>query len=272
MSVSGTESRTTGLKYILQFTLFVCTMLSQIPAQAHPALDMLSRFFENPDSKSDFKQYMQSPLRQKLSSEHNTAVESPTADDASNWSGCQVGKGVLAGTFRDISACAVSACYGRDVTIEEMKNFSYKEAEAVINWIWNQIGGSKIPDQSVANLTMHIQMQYGNIRIVQAALNNMGAKLRLSGRMDRKTQQALVKYCKEDAADTFNQIRNQLLNAYKRLRGTHLYVRIINKEYPPKISLKRWYNDFLETSWNSVGLFYAAFLPKVERAVKVFWA
>jgi hypothetical protein len=186
---------------------------------------------------------MQSPLRQKLSSHENTGIEDPNVDDASNWSGCQTGKGILAGTFRDISACAVSACYGRDVTVAEMKNLSYLEAEKVIHWIWNRIQASKIPNQSVANLVMHIQMQYGNIRIVQLALNEMGAKLRLSGRMDGKTKEALLKFTRMDSADTFNQIRKQLIHAYGRMNGTKIYVRIINREFPPMISLRGLYRE-----------------------------
>lgn len=250
----------------------VClSIIFLLPCKAHPAIDLVARFLEKPEKSSDFKLYMQSPLRQKLVSEHNIVAHDPAANDASNWSGCQVGKGVLAGTFRDISACAAAACYGRDVTVEEMKNLSYNEAENVIRWIWNQIHGSKISNQSVANLTMHIQMQYGNIRIVQAALNSMGAKLRLSGRMDRATQLAMANACKADAADTYNQIRNQLIIAYGRMRGTYTFVRIINKEFPPKISVKRLYKDFVNASFVQMQTIYKGIAPKVERTANVFF-
>lgn len=244
-----------------------CLSFSPVETNAHPAIDLIYSFFEPVPKDSDFSKYMQSPLRQKLSSHENTATEDPNANDASNWSGCQTGKGVLAGTFRDISACAVSACYGRDVTVAEMKNLSYFEAEKVINWIWDKIQASKIPNQSVANLVMHIQMQYGNIKIVQLALNEMGAKLRLSGRMDSKTQEALLNFTRLDRADTFNQIRKQLIHAYDRMRGTSIYVRIINKEFPPMISIRGLYREAMYNFELNANYILGLILPRAATLV-----
>jgi hypothetical protein len=236
---------------------------------AHPALDMLSLFFKAVPQKSEFKKYMETPLRQKLSSEKNVSlVHNP--NDGSNWSGCQVGKGVLAGTFRDISACAASACYGRDVTVEEMKNLSYVQAEKVVHWLWDFIQAEDIPDQSVANLTMSIQMQYGNIRIVQSALNQLGANLRLNGRMDKKTLQAIQFYTLRDSTEVYNSIRNELIKAYGRMSGSATYINILNREYPPQLSFEDYYNIQLIKGIKLSILYTSQFLTEGSKIISCF--
>lgn len=231
---------------------------------AHPSVELAWNFFFKKKEQSDFKQYINSPLRQKLLSSSNSNLASPSKHDGSNWSGCQIGKGVLAGTFRDVSACAASACYGRDISIEEMKNLDYNAAVKIIEWIWNKIYGSSIPDQSVANLTMHIQMQFGNIRMVQNALNSKGYNLRSTGAMNRATLNALQNACDKDAIETYNIIREELLSTFKSMRGSHLYIRVVSKEFPPKTSLKKMYRDLIVGSFNGIKYFSSELVSKIE--------
>ena len=251
---------------VLFFTFLNVQFCQQL--SAHPAIDLLYRFFEAEPQKSDFKKYMQTPLRQKLSSAENVSL-THNPNDGSNWSGCQVGKGVLAGTFRDISACAASACYGRDVTVDEMKNLSYADAEKVVHWLWKFIQASDIPNQSVANLTMAIQMQFGNIIIVQSALNKIGAKLRLSGRMDKKTLDAIKSYTQRDAAETFNSIRNDLIAAYGRMSSAHIYITILNKEYPKQFSLRCFYHENAELMSQLGNIYLEKFILEIRKLSNV---
>jgi len=251
-------------KYLRFYFLALIFFASPGLSYAHPSIELAWNFFFKKKEQSDFKQYINSPLRQKLLSASNSNLASPAIHDGSNWSGCQMGKGVLAGTFRDVSACAASACYGRDISVEEMKNLDYNEAVKIIEWIWNKIYGSSIPDQSVANLTMHIQMQFGNIRIVQHALNSKGYKLRLSGSMNRATLNALKTACQIDSYETYNIIREELLTTFLSMRGAHVYVRVISKEFPPKNSVSKIYKTILVNSFRGIKYFSSELVSKIE--------
>ncbi len=213
--------------------VFSLTQLLYVAScNAHP-LDFLF-------PKAEFKAYMQTPLRQKLLDSLNNGMHQPNPKDASNWTSCQVGKGQLVGTFRDISACAASACYQRAVSIEELANFSYEQAEGVIRWIWDKIHADKIPDQAIANLYMHIQMHYGNLRVVEKALVKMGYPLKVDGRIYRQEQKYLIEISKIAPFYTYNQIRAALAEAYAGDRPQYrkAFFRYLNKEFPPQSIFK----------------------------------
>lgn len=140
---------------------------------------------------SSFEKYIQLPHRQFLTSAQNDGTINPRSDDAGNWTGGVVGVGNLVGTYRDISAVAASAYYGYPVTVSKLRSIDYNEAKKIIKWIWDSIDATEIPNQDVANITMHIKMHFGNIRLVQKALNQMGAGLKVDGVMGPKTLAAI---------------------------------------------------------------------------------
>ena len=204
------------------------------PLQLNAGIDY-SKLVQLLDRNASFQQYLDMPLRQKLTVAENNNLSAIAANDASNWTGCQVGKGILSGTARDISACAASVYFEKEVTVEDMAKLSYEEASNIIRSIWDGIEASAIPDQDVANLVMHIQMHYGNLRIVQRGLNAMGSKLRLNGRMDKATLDALVVNSFWKPRATYNQIRLALKNAYKRSRYPSAFLKALKKEFPEKV-------------------------------------
>jgi hypothetical protein len=186
--------------------------------------------------KSDFEHYMQTPLRQKLLDTLNNGMDNPRPHDASNWTGCRVGKGTLVGTFRDISACAASACYQREVTVDELANFTYDQAKGVIRWIWDGIDATELPDQKIADLYMHIQMHYGNLKVVEKALRKMGYEVWLDGRMKNYEFESFLDASKKQPYRTFNEIRTCLADAYagdnpKFRRG---FLKFLDEEFPER--------------------------------------
>jgi hypothetical protein len=146
-----------------------------------------------------------------------------------------------------------------------MKKFSFNDAKRVMEWMWKKIACGEIPDQSVANLTMHIQMQFGNIRIVQLALNKMGENVYPSGRMDKKSLLLLQKYCREDANWLFNEIKVQVRSAYQKMYRSHIYIRSINKEFPDKFS----FNHYFKTSYETVKVTFINMFQKKMKTLDI---
>jgi hypothetical protein len=194
-----------------------------------------SKLVRTLNRNASFQQYLDMPLRQKLTAAENNNLSAIDSTDASNWTSCQVGKGTLAGTARDISGCAAAIYFQKEVTAEDMAKLSYDDASNIIRSIWDHIKASAIPDQDVANLVMHIQMHYGNIRIVQKGLNQMGNKLRLSGRMDKATLNALVVSSFWKPSATYIQIRLALKSEYQKSPYRRAFLRALKREFPEKI-------------------------------------
>lgn len=221
------------------FILGISSLLYTQKAEAH-TLDFLF-------PRADFEHYMNTPLRQKLLDTINNGMHSPRPHDASNWTGCRVGKGELVGTFRDISACAASACYKRDVTVDELANFSYDQAKGVIRWIWDGIKATELPDQKIADLYMHIQMHYGNVKVVEKALDKMGYKVSLNGRMRPYEFQQFIEASKKTPFQTYNQIRDCLKTAYAgdNPHFRKAFLKFLDKEFP----VRTIFSDRLENSF-----------------------
>lgn len=240
------------------------------PFQTAKAIDYtaLSRLLGR---NAEFHFYIEMPLRQALTVVENNNLAAPSPNDASNWTGCQVGKGILSGTARDISACAASAYYGRAVDIEEMATLSYRDAYKIIESIWDGIQASEIPNQDIANLVMHIQMHYGNLRIVQKALQAMGANLKINGRMDKATLEALVEHAFWTPTRTFNEIRNSLKTAYQKSPYRKAFLKALNREFPVKqdymasvlTNIRQWQRKF-NCRFNA---FASLFYPNVTPCV-----
>ena len=191
---------------------------------------------------ANFERYMQMPWRQKLTSASNDGTINPRADDLGNWPSGQIGVGPLVGTFRDISAWALTAYRGHTVTVQELRALTYADAKEVIKWIWDGIRAGEIQDQDVANITMHIKMHFGNIRLVQEALNNLGEKLDIDGTLGQKTLDAINRQIRKGPARLYNAIRAKLKAAYERSNPVYRkgFLNVLS-DFPEKSTNKRYW-------------------------------
>ena len=166
---------------------------------------------------ASFDSYINTPLRKALTSSANNGTKDtpghPRADDAGNWTGCSNGTGNLVGTYRDISACFLSQELGRPATYEDLKALTEQDAKRLIKKrFWDKLELDKVSHQETANIICHIYMHYGNIKVVQRALNKLGAGLSTDGQPGPKTNAALQKYA---GVTGYNAIRSELKTAYE---------------------------------------------------------
>jgi hypothetical protein len=190
--------------------------------------------------KASFKKYVTTPPRSLLTSSNNDGTSDnpphPLPEDSGNWSGCKRNSGVLVGTYRDISACYYKAKTGITPTKQDLKSITVDQAHA---WLkedfWDKFEGDKLTDQDVANITCHIYMHYGNIAIVQRALNKLGENVSEDGRAGGETNEALRRQTKKNPIRTFNTIREELRKSYaKDSYNAKAFLDLLNKYYPPK--------------------------------------
>lgn len=199
--------------------------------------------------------YMQSEPRRLLTEATNDGTSRnpghPRSDDAGNWTGCGIGQGNLVGTFRDISACALSDYLGRPATEQDLWDLTYNDAKEIIRGWWNNVGAGNIPDQKIANLYMHIQMHYGNIHVVQEALNALGENLSTDGIAGPLTQAAIIRQTRKDPIKTYNTIRQTLWDSYSQMNPTYreAFLDIIRNYFPertydelPLAQKMKWYH------------------------------
>ncbi len=165
-----------------------------------------------------FDNYMLSMPRNLLSQTSNNGTDTnpphPLSNDAGNWSGCAQGAGLLVGTYRDVSACMLSAKLGRTVTAQELRNLTFNDVKDLFRPLWISIGAGQLTDQDVANIYMHIKLHYGNIHVVQRALNKLGENLNVDGSAGDLTKAAIVRQTKKNAVNTYNKIREELRISY----------------------------------------------------------
>jgi hypothetical protein len=174
----------------------------------------------------NFNSYMNLPLRKKLTDSSNDGTINPDPTDSGNWTECKCGKGNLVGTYRDISACALSAYLKRSVTVKDLRSLTEEDAKKIIKTWWDNMQMSKIPDQDVANLIFHIKMHFGNIQIVQKALNIK----------DNNVIEILVEKTKFDPIETYNKIRENLKKAYENCNPKYRkgFMRFLTEDFPEK--------------------------------------
>jgi len=197
-----------------------------------------------PKIMASFDAYINSPLRKALTSANNNGTKDtpghPRADDAGNWTGCRPGVGNLVGTYRDISACMLTQVLGRPATYEDLKALTEQDAKNLIKrWFWDPLKLDQVPHQETADISIHIFMHYGNIRVVQKGLNRLGAGLVEDGKAGPATIEALRKKAGPTA---YNAIRDELRIAYEN-NSVEVYRKpfldALNKYFPvlsdPKI-------------------------------------
>lgn len=164
--------------------------------------------------------YMRSEPRATLTKASNSALMhinpgAVRADDAGNWTGCSVGSGNLVGTHRDLSACMASHILGRPITSEELGKYTEAQVSEIFIDEFNNLGLNQLTNQSVANLVMHIKLHFGNVRVVQLALNDLGENVSVDGSMGPETLEALKKETRKNPTATHNAIKNRLEQSYQ---------------------------------------------------------
>jgi len=169
---------------------------------------------------ASFDKYMLSEPRYSLSQTSNNGTAAagpphPMPEDAGNWTGCRQGVGNLVGTYRDVSACMLSDHLGRPATQSDLLALSFDDVKDLFRPIWQSLGLDSLMDQQTANLVMHIRLHFGNVRLVQKGLNDMGEKLAVDGVGGPKTRAALIRQTLNNGAATYNAIRERLKENYE---------------------------------------------------------
>lgn len=194
---------------------------------------------------ASFDLYMASEPRNRLSSAANDSTGNPNPIDAGNWTGCGRNQGNLVGTYRDWSACAETQWLGRPPTVTDMRSITYNDLKQRIKrQFWDRTGIEDIPDQDIANIFMNIFMGYGNVRLVQRALNDeFGLNLAVDGSMIKtlsngqlgETYTALLRNSRIYPARTYNAIWDKLYESFSAQYNTFpgLLNSLLN-DFPPK--------------------------------------
>lgn len=178
-------------------------------------------------------------LTQAANDGTSTNPPHPLSNDAGNWTGCANGSGTLAGTFRDISACFLSAKLGYPVTGAMLRQLTFADASDLLQPLWTSIGANQLSDQDTANIYMHIKLHYGNIKVAQRALNKMGENLSTDGVSGPLTIAAMVRQTNKNPTRTYNMIRDELRIAYENntvVAYRAAFLTALNTYFPVKSS------------------------------------
>ena len=170
---------------------------------------------------ASFKEYMKSEPRAMLSKASNDGTSRagaphPMPEDAGNWTGCSRGRGQLVGTFRDVSACMLSAHLGRPATEADLLALTLEDVHDLFQPIWESMQLNQINDQQLANLVMHIRLHYGNTHIAQKGLNDLGENLVVDGVHGPNTRAALQRQAKKNSVIAYNAIQSRLAENYSQ--------------------------------------------------------
>lgn len=185
--------------------------------------------------------YMRSEPRATLTKAANSALMhiNPAAvldNDAGNWTGCQPFVGNKVGTHRDLSACWASSILGRPITSEELGEYSENDVKKLFIDEFNNLGLNQLSDQEVANIVMHIKLHFGNVRVVQRALNDLGENLSTDGGLGPATLSALKRQTNKNPAATYNAIRTRLEEAYQGGPAGFFTLGLAN--FPPRSNMQ----------------------------------
>lgn len=209
-------------------------------APKRPGLRIIKRNISGLSGFASFSAYMRSAPRYELSQASNNATSQvpghPRPDDAGNWTGCARNVGRLVGTYRDISACFLSHYLGRPATEADLLSLTFQDVSNMFRPIWDDMELDQLTDQDTANLVMHIKVHFGNIRVVQRGLNDLGENLTVDGVAGPLTRAALQRQTSRSPNKTYNAIRNRLVESYSAAPAVYRngFLRITDEYFPAK--------------------------------------
>lgn len=175
----------------------------------------------------NFNSYMELPVRKKLTSSLNDDTVNPDPHDAGNWTGCGCGKGNLVGTYRDVSACAMTHMLKRPATVEDLRSLTEEDVKRIFKSWWDDMKMYEISDQDVANIIFHIKLHFGNLGVVQRAFNVKDSKDLMSVVIDKS---------KSDPVEAYALIRETLKQTYMNCNPRYRvgFLRLLDLEFPEK--------------------------------------
>jgi len=145
--------------------------------------------------------------------------------------------GVLVGTNRSISAPAYASYLGRPVTESDMRAITESTARAFYkSKVWDEIRGSEIKFQKIANLIADSKSSGGGEAATQRALNSLGENLKVDSNFGKLTIAALNRQIEKNAAKIYNEIRNEVIKHYQNTGQTRYiesWIDTLNRDYPP---------------------------------------
>ena len=186
---------------------------------------------------------MSLPLRKILTTVVNDGTINPRSDDGGNWNGCGVGNGQLIGTYRDISACAMSDYLKRPATVQDLRNLTEAGARRIIKSWWDKMRMSEVTNQDIANIVFHLKMHFGNVHIAQIALRQLGENVDIDGQFGPQTLEALKRQTRRNAFKTYTAIRNLLKQNYQQSNPVNRagFMRFLTEDFPEKPVSKQRY-------------------------------
>ena len=194
-----------------------------------------------------FTKWVDDPTKRRYRRLHGPPTYQDWVDDAGNYNSGKAGVGPLIGTNRSIAAFTLSAWRGYPVTKEEMMALSLEEAKAIYKAkFWDKIQGDKMDSQTVAELTGDLRSHTGNSMILQRALNNLGANLKVDGGvgnatitalndlLKRKGEKAVYEQMRAEAIKFYTELKNRTTGNVERNRKTgEAGIKHLNEDYPP---------------------------------------
>lgn len=207
------------VKVIKQDTILITQVVNQPKGiNSLPTVDI---------KEINFNSYMELPVRKQLTSHLNDATINPDPHDAGNWTGCACGKGNLVGTYRDISACAMTHMLSRPATVEDLRSLTEDDVKRIFKSWWDDMQMYRIPDQDVANIVFHIKLHFGNLGVVQRAFNVENSKDLLD---------VIVERTKSNPIEAFALIRETLKQTYISCNPRYKvgFLRLLDLEFPEK--------------------------------------
>lgn len=185
-----------------------------------------------------FTEWVDMPGKRRYNRLRGTPSYQDWAHDPGNYNSGVVGDGELIGTNRSISAPVLSAWRGYPVTRQQMLDLGIDEARQIYKAkYWDKIQGDKINSQVIAEMTADFRSHTGNSKILQRALNNLGAGLVVDGGVGTATLTALNDLLKRKGEQAvYDQMRIEAIRFYDSLSyrfAGEAGVRHLNQDYPP---------------------------------------
>lgn len=176
-------------------------------------------------------------------------------EDDGNWTGGKVGLGNRAGTMMSISAPALKAWRGYEITEADMKALSIPEArEIYYHKYWMPVKGDDLDSQRIAGFLADMKSSGGGIQNIQKAANILGESLAVDGSFGQKSLDAINRLTAKSEAKLNNAFRETQIEFYRTRSKCPLFCKVwigsLDRDYPKmsetaeKIGVPEWLNNY----------------------------